>query len=391
MSWLLRWGILGTGNIARQFCAGMVESKRGIVAAVGSRDLATARAFAETFGIPAAFGCYDDLIGSSEVDAIYLTLPNSLHCRWTIAALRAGKHVLCEKPISASAAEAETMFHAAERAERVLVEAFMYRSHPLTLAVEQAVRAGAIGELKLIRTSFCFRTLRVGGNIRFDRELAGGALMDVGCYCVNFSRFFAGAEPTMIHATGKVHESRVDELAAGIMLFPGAICASFACGMRLQADNLAQLCGSEGFIEIPIPWKPPPRGAIWRIGRARRRGWTRRATCRRDPRHSRHRRNSSRSIAKKTCMRWRLTISRRPRWIGNPRASAGSIRSATCGCWTSCVNRFKVLREQDCFFYWFQCIRQPVRFLIGPIRLMRGIIRARDCEIFPLAIYNCPD
>lgn len=267
VSTLLRWGILGTGNIARQFCAGMAESERGIVAAVGSRDLATARAFAETYGIPAAFGSYEALIGAGEVDAVYLTLPNSLHCQWTIAALRAGKHVLCEKPIASSAAEAQAMFDAAEHAGRVLVEAFMYRSHPLTLAVEQAVRAGAIGELRLIRTSFCFRTLRLTGNIRFDRALAGGALMDVGCYCVNFSRFFAGAEPKIIQATGKMHESGVDELAAGIMLFPGAICASFACGMRVQADNTAQLCGSEGFIEIPIPWKPPPREAIWRIGR----------------------------------------------------------------------------------------------------------------------------
>lgn len=268
MSTKLRWGILGTGNIAGQFCAGMAESTRGVAAAVGSRDLTTARAFAQTYGIPRAFGSYEELIAAEEVDAVYLTLPNSLHCRWTVAALQAGKHVLCEKPIATTAAEAEAMFDAAGRAERVLVEAFMYRSHPLTLAVEKAVRAGAIGELRLIRTSFCFRTLRIAGNIRFDRELAGGALMDVGCYCVNFSRLFAGAEPSIIRATGKMHESGVDELAAGVMLFPSGVAAHFACGMRVQADNTAHLCGSEGFIEIPIPWKPPAREAVWRIGRA---------------------------------------------------------------------------------------------------------------------------
>ncbi len=240
-----------------------------------SRNL---RSFAKAFDVPLAFGSYEELVRAEEVDAVYLTLPNSLHCRWTIAALEAGKHVLCEKPIGVSAAEAQAMFDAAERAARVLVEAFMYRSHPLTWAVESAVRCGAIGELRLIRTSFCFRTLRIAGNIRFDRELAGGALMDVGCYCVNFSRLFACAEPAIIHATGKMHESGVDELAAAVMLFPGGVAATFACGMRVQADNSAFLCGSDGFIEIPIPWKPPLREAEWSIGAARRRGWTLPAT-----------------------------------------------------------------------------------------------------------------
>ncbi len=263
----LRWGVLGTGNIAGQFCAGMAESTGGRLVAVASRQLDRAQAFAMQYAIPTAYGSYEELIADPNFDAVYLTLPNSLHHPWTIAALRAGKHVLCEKPIATSAAEAEEMFDAAERAGRVLVEAFMYRCHPQTLAVQEAVRSGAIGELRLIRTSFCFRTLRITDNIRFSPELAGGVLMDVGCYCVNFSRYFAGAEPSLIRATGTLHSTGVDQMAAGVMLFPGGVAATFACGMNVQADNTAWLCGSEGFIEIPIPWKPPAHEAIWRIGR----------------------------------------------------------------------------------------------------------------------------
>ncbi len=141
----------------------------------------------------------------------------------------------------------------------------MYRSHPLIHAVHDAVRSGHIGPVRLIRASFCFRVWSTAGNIRFDRALAGGALMDIGCYCINFARLVAGAEPTHLHAIGQLHPSGVDQLAAGLMQFPGGITASFTCGMNAQADNTASICGEEGYIEIPVPWKPPVENATWSI------------------------------------------------------------------------------------------------------------------------------
>jgi len=157
------------------------------------------------------------------------------------------------------------MFHVAARSRRLLVEAFMYRSHPQTQAVIEAVRRGAIGELKTIRTSFCYRTARVENNIRFQPELDGGALMDIGCYCVNFSQLFAQQEPAHISAYARFHASGVDEIVAGTLQFPGGVLATFICGMSLQADNSATLSGSDGYIEIPVPWKPPLRNAQWHL------------------------------------------------------------------------------------------------------------------------------
>ncbi len=215
-----------------------------------------------------AFGNYEDVLADASVDAVYVSLPNSMHHEWTLKALRAGKHVLCEKPFSVTAAEAQEMFDVAQREGRVVMEAFMYRSHPLTHAVQAAVAAGAIGQLRMIRTSFCYRTTKIEGNVRFSTELAGGVLMDVGCYCVNFSRLFAGEEPSVIQAAGHRHETGVDDLVVGTLQFPSGIHASFTCGMSVQADNTAYLCGSDGYIEIPIPWKPPAKQAIFTIARS---------------------------------------------------------------------------------------------------------------------------
>jgi len=268
----LRWGIIGTGNIARQFSAGVNASTRGRLVAVASRSADSALAFARAHSIPVHYGSYAQLLTDGNVDAVYVSLPNSLHHEWTVLALQAGKHVLCEKPMASNAGEAEQMFDEAERAGRLVMEAFMYRCHPQTRAVVDAVRSGAIGQLKLIRTSFCYRTTRVAENIRFRPDLAGGALMDVGCYCLSFSRLIAGAEPIDSSATGHVHESGVDDLVAGLLRFGGAagdrsnpVLATFTCGMGVQADNTAYVCGSEGYIEIPVPWKPPVNGATYTL------------------------------------------------------------------------------------------------------------------------------
>ena len=260
MSNPLRWGILGTGNIAKQFCDGVAAARRSVLAAVGSRG--DAGPFAAAHGIP-RHGSYEDLLADPGVDAVYVSLPNSLHREWTIKALAAGKHVLCEKPIALDAAEAEAMFDAARRHGRLLVEAFMYRTHPLTAAAVAAVAGGAVGQLRLVRTSFCYRTSRPTGNVRFDRRLGGGSLMDVGCYCTNLSRLLAGAEPTAVSAAATFHPSGVDDGVVGTMAFPNGVLATFSCGMAAQADNTAHICGTEGFIEIPIPWKPPADQSVY--------------------------------------------------------------------------------------------------------------------------------
>jgi xylose dehydrogenase (NAD/NADP) len=264
----LRYGLLGTGNIANQFAAGVLQSSRSTLTAVGSRSADTARAFAGKYNIPVAHGSYDALLADPTVDAIYLSLPNTMHHEWTIKSLKAGKHVLCEKPFATNAAQSEEMFDVARKQGRLLMEAFMYRTHPLTKAVVAAVDSGAIGPVRHIRTSFCYRTTRIVNNIRFDPALAGGALMDVGCYCLSFTRLFAKAEPTTVHAVANIHETGVDDLTTCTMQFPGGLTATFTCAMTVQADNTATLCGQEAFLEVPIPWKPPTERAVYTIARS---------------------------------------------------------------------------------------------------------------------------
>ena len=259
MSQLLRLGILGTGNIARQFTQDLRGCEHCTVTAVGSRGADSAGSFAETYGIARHYGSYDQLIGDDQVDGVYVSLPNSLHHEWTIKALQAGKHVLCEKPLAGNTAESEQMFDAAESAGLVLVEAFVYRSHPMMHAVMQQLQNGAIGQLRVIRTSFCFAITTIAGNIRFSSDLAGGSLMDIGCYCISFSRHFAASEPVNVHAVAHLHESGIDDFAAGVMQFDNGVVAGFNCGMTVQADNTAYLCGDQGYIEVPVPWKPPDK------------------------------------------------------------------------------------------------------------------------------------
>ncbi len=257
MSGTLRWGILGTGNIAKQFSAGVQTAKRSTIVAVGSREFDAAEKFAETYSVENRYGSYDELIADPLVDAVYNSLPNSMHMEWTIKALQAGKHVLCEKPFAMNLTESEAMFAESERQGKLLAEAFMYRSHPMTRGIMQAVKSGAIGQIKAIRTSFCYRTTRPVNNVRFVRELGGGGLMDVGCYCINFIRMAAQAEPNYIQAVAHFGQTGIDDICAGMLRFPGDVVANFICGMNIQGDNTAYILGDEGYIEVPVPWKPP--------------------------------------------------------------------------------------------------------------------------------------
>ncbi|MEM1026449.1 MAG: Gfo/Idh/MocA family oxidoreductase [Planctomycetota bacterium] len=264
----LRFGILGCGNIAGQFARDAPTAHRSTVVAGGSRSQASADAFAAQHGHIRGHGSYEALLADPEVDAIYLTLPNTLHRHWTIRALEAGKHVLCEKPLALTEADAQAMFAAADAHGKLLVEAYMYRAHPLTVAVCDAIRGGAIGDVRLIRASFCYATSRIAGNIRFDPALGGGSLWDIGGYCVSFSRLLAGLrvsdeqppvaiEPDQFEVFAHHHDTGIDDYAAGSMRFRGGdVLATFTCGMTAQADNVLHVGGTAGYLDIPMPWKP---------------------------------------------------------------------------------------------------------------------------------------
>jgi predicted dehydrogenase len=247
----VRFGILSTAHINRLVLAGARESDRVEVTAVASRDLARAETYAREWGIERAYGNYEDLLADSELDAIYNPLPNSMHLDWSIRALEAGKHVLCEKPLSRHPEDVERAFDAANRAGLLLTEAFMYRHNPQMTRLKELVDGGWIGELRVVRAAFSF-TIDDEPNIRLAADLEGGALMDVGCYCVSGSRLLAG-EPETVFGTSVV-EGGVDTIFAGTLSFPGEVVAQFDCGLRLPMRDELEAVGSEGSIFLDDPW-----------------------------------------------------------------------------------------------------------------------------------------
>ena len=262
----LRFGILATGNIARQFAQGVTAgARRSAITAVASRSLDKAQQFAQQYGIPAAYGDYQSLIDDPDIDAVYVATPNDSHMDLAIRAMQAGKHVLCEKPAAMDATQAARMFELSRQTGKVLIEAFMYRCHPQTQDVLSAIRSGRIGQVKLIRSSFCFNARHPETNTRFVRELGGGALMDIGCYCIDLAMLIAGVPATDMHAAGRLYKTGVDVSASGTLVFDRQITSTFTCAMDTQASNLAQVCGTEGYIDIPVPWKPPVENATWSI------------------------------------------------------------------------------------------------------------------------------
>jgi predicted dehydrogenase len=252
---MIRWGILSTARIAQRIIEGARLSEGAQIVAVGSRDDARARAYADENGIPRAHGSYEDLLADPEVDAIYIPLPNSMHVPWSVRALEAGKHVLCEKPLSRHPAQVDEAFDAADRAGRVLMEAFMWRFHPQTEELVRLVRSGAIGDVRLVRTAFGFGSLHPD-NVRLQRGLEGGALMDVGCYCVSALRLLCG-EPLRVSGEQVEGGDGVDIRFAGVMRFEGDVLGSFDCGMDVFRRNSIEVVGSTGEIHVPSPWQTP--------------------------------------------------------------------------------------------------------------------------------------
>jgi predicted dehydrogenase len=254
----LRWGILSTANIATEkVIPGIRRADRCEIVAIASRDAATAARVAAELQIPRSHGSYEALLADPEVDAVYIPLPNHMHLEWTIAAARAGKHILCEKPIALTAADAERMAEAADAAGVHLMEAFMYRHHPSWVAVRELVASGRIGRLQAIQTWFGFYN-DDASNIRNIREFGGGALYDVGCYCINLSRMLFDGEPTRVEAAiVRDDGDGVDILTTGLLEFENGI-ASFGCSIRTETDQRVHLYGSDGRISIGIPFNIPP-------------------------------------------------------------------------------------------------------------------------------------
>lgn len=262
----LRWGILATGSIARQFAGGLKVSETGELVAVGSRSIETARDFSERYG-GKPYGSYDDVLADSNVDAVYVATPHHLHCEWTIKAARAGKGILCEKPFTLSADEAERTLKSVREADVFFMEAFMYRCHPQTLNAVDLARSGSLGDIKMIASEFGFNSSRGWDNFRLQGSLGGGALMDVGTYCVSFSRLIAGQEPSKTAYFASITERGYDQTGSGALAFPNGVNAHFGTAIHQHLENKARVYGSEGILEIDAPWKCFGAMRVWRDGK----------------------------------------------------------------------------------------------------------------------------
>jgi predicted dehydrogenase len=264
MAETVRWGVMGNANIARVCVIPAIQkSKNGRVRALATRRPAESRHTATEHNIAHVYDSYQALLDDPEIDAVYVPLPNRLHHPWTIKALQAGKHVLCEKPLACTAAQAREMAWAAEGAGKLLMEAFMYRFHPRTRRVKQLVEAGAIGRLRLIRSAFCFpmdeELLSSGREARLQPDLGGGALLDVGCYSVSVMRWLCAEEPAQLQAQAEYHPGGVDVHFVGSLRFAQGALATLEAGFTCALQQTFTVVGTEGVIELPhdafIPWE----------------------------------------------------------------------------------------------------------------------------------------
>lgn len=255
---MLRMGILGAAKIAPMALVRPARILPGVeVVAVAARDETRARRFAGKHGIPRVHESYEALLADPEIDAVYIPLPNGLHCEWTLHAVDAGKHVLCEKPIASNADEARRMAEAAQRTGRVLAEAFHWRHHPLAARMREVIASGELGRIRRVEVSTCI-PLPIPGDIRYRLDLAGGAVMDIGCYAVNMARFLAGAEPEVLSAEAKLASPRVDRWMRAELRFPDAVTGRVTCALfsaRLLQLS-ARVSGDAGTLRVLNPLAP---------------------------------------------------------------------------------------------------------------------------------------
>lgn len=263
----IRWGILSTARIGRRrVIPAIQQSRNGIVTAVASRSLEHARRFADALGIPKAYGSYEELLADPDVDALYNPLPNAMHAEWALKAAEAGKPMLCEKPLAANADEAQRMVDAYQQRGLLFAEAFMYRFHPQTQRVKAMVDAGVIGSLHTVQASFNF-SISDEANIRLNKDLAGGSLMDVGCYAVNVIRLMTGEEPVDVQAFAQMGaHSGVDERLTGLLRFESGAMAHFDSSLRSQHRHAYELRGDKGRIQVEEGFvMPADRDTIIRV------------------------------------------------------------------------------------------------------------------------------
>lgn len=268
----LRWGIIGTGWIAGIFAEALAKSRHGRLVAVASRTQERATAFAKKHRVATAYGSRDALLADPAIDVVYIASPHTSHCPDTLAAIKAGKHVLCEKPMAVTPADAERMVAAATKAGVVLLEAFMYRTHPQTLKLQQLVSDGVIGDLRCIRSAFTFDlgvlpvTAKV--NPRTTLSMRGGSLYEVGGYCINASRMLAGEEPSSIDAAWSIDpQTGVDRVCAGVLGFPSGVVAHFDVGFHSIPTNFIEVIGAKGRIHVASPWWPDQKRAVITVER----------------------------------------------------------------------------------------------------------------------------
>jgi predicted dehydrogenase len=256
---VLRWGILGTGNIAGKFATDLRKLRERVkLVAVGSRSRDAANAFRDRHAAERAYGSYDELVAADDIDAIYISLPNHLHRDWSVRCSASGKHVLCEKPAGMTVVDVDAMVDAARKAGRFWMEAYAYRCHPRYARIAELMANGAIGEARLAHATFCFDGSSLGRPRLWDPQMGGGALMDVGVYPLSLLRLlarFAGhGEPDEVHASGRISEG-VDHWSAGVLRFGGRFVATWQTAIACAAPSVASIHGELGQIEIRSPWK----------------------------------------------------------------------------------------------------------------------------------------
>ena len=267
---------MGAGRIARTFAQGLTESRTGTLLAVGSRSAKKANAFCNelelNLGAANQHGSYEALLADPDVDAVYIATPHPLHAKWAVKAAEAGKHILCEKPLTMNAAEAAAVIEAARRHDVFLMEAFMYRCHPQTARIVELVKDGAIGDVRLIQATFSFHAGFDPDGRLFNKALGGGGILDVGCYPVSLVRLVAGAaagedflDPVTVVGCGHLGPTGVDEWAAATLEFPGGIIAQVATGVALQQENVARVFGSDGWFLVSSPWGGERGGGTTKI------------------------------------------------------------------------------------------------------------------------------
>lgn len=260
----LNWGLLSTAKINQALIKPINASNRTRLLAVASRSQSTADAYAREYNIPHAHGSYEALLADPEIDVIYNSLPNHLHAEWTIKALRAGKHVLCEKPIALTLAEVDEMTRTAMETGKVLAEAFMYRHHMQTLKVKEILDSGTLGKLQLIKGAFTF-TLTREGNYRQIKEMGGGSIWDVGCYPISFARMLVGEEPVEVFGWQVEGPGGSDDSFIGQLRFANGVHAQFDSGFKSPSRSFMEIVGSEAILKVPSAFKPGTKSDLFLV------------------------------------------------------------------------------------------------------------------------------